>query len=141
MLFTLQHNATSWDNGCQKRPLLTPFLTPVVPRRARVRRAIGANPNSTNSTKTIKSTKTHYTKNPPIHNRISRLNCGCSEVLTLLESNIAVVVRMDANNPTIDDFKPEIREMAATSTQQQLLQWLQQRGVIISLRTLNRRLV
>jgi hypothetical protein len=29
---------------------------------------------------------------------------------------------MDANNPTIDDFEPEIREMAATSTQQQLLQ-------------------
>ncbi len=48
---------------------------------------------------------------------------------------------MDANNPTIDDFEPEIREMAATSTQQQLLQWLQQQGVIVSLRTLNRRLV
>ena len=31
------HNATSWDNGCQKRPLLTPFLTPVAPRRARDR--------------------------------------------------------------------------------------------------------
>ena len=25
----LQHNATSWDNGCQKPPLLTPFLTPL----------------------------------------------------------------------------------------------------------------
>jgi hypothetical protein len=48
---------------------------------------------------------------------------------------------MDANNPTIDDFEPEIREMAATSTQQQLLQWLQQRGVVVSLRTLNRHLV
>src|SRR5271154_6522682 len=34
---SLQHNATSWDNGCQKRPLLTPFLTPVAPRRARDR--------------------------------------------------------------------------------------------------------
>src|SRR5271170_5009429 len=34
---TLQHNATSWDNGCQKPPLLTPFLTPVAPRRARDR--------------------------------------------------------------------------------------------------------
>jgi hypothetical protein len=33
----LQHNATSWDNGCQKPPLLTPFLTPVAPRRARDR--------------------------------------------------------------------------------------------------------
>src|SRR5436309_12261265 len=33
----LHHNATSWDNGCQKRPLLTPFLTPVAPRRARDR--------------------------------------------------------------------------------------------------------
>ena len=33
----LQHNATSWDNGCQKLPLLTPFLTPVAPRRARDR--------------------------------------------------------------------------------------------------------
>ena len=34
---TLQQNATSWDNGCQKPPLLTPFLTPVAPRRARDR--------------------------------------------------------------------------------------------------------
>jgi len=34
---TLQHNATSWDNGCQKPPLLTPLLTPVAPRRARDR--------------------------------------------------------------------------------------------------------
>jgi hypothetical protein len=34
---SLHHNATSWDNGCQKRPLLTPFLTPVAPRRARDR--------------------------------------------------------------------------------------------------------
>ena len=33
----LQGKATSWDHGCQKRPLLTPFLTPVVPRRARNR--------------------------------------------------------------------------------------------------------
>src|SRR5437763_12756827 len=33
----LHHNATSWDNGCQKPPLLTPFLTPVAPRRARDR--------------------------------------------------------------------------------------------------------
>jgi hypothetical protein len=33
----LQHNATSWDNGCQKPPLLTPFLTPIAPRRARNR--------------------------------------------------------------------------------------------------------
>jgi hypothetical protein len=33
----LQHNATCWDNGCQKPPLLTPFLTPVAPRRARDR--------------------------------------------------------------------------------------------------------
>ena len=33
----LHYNATSWDNGCQKRPLLTPFLTPVAPRRARDR--------------------------------------------------------------------------------------------------------
>jgi len=32
-----QHNATSWDNGCQKPPLLTPFLHPVAPRRARDR--------------------------------------------------------------------------------------------------------
>jgi hypothetical protein len=30
----LRINATSWDNGCQK---LTPFLTPVAPRRARDR--------------------------------------------------------------------------------------------------------
>src|SRR5271170_509645 len=34
---SLQHNATSWDNGCQKPALLTPFLTPVAPRRARDR--------------------------------------------------------------------------------------------------------
>jgi hypothetical protein len=34
---TFQHNATSWDNGCQKPPLLTPFLTPVAQRRARDR--------------------------------------------------------------------------------------------------------
>ena len=33
----LPHNATSWDNDCQKPPLLTPFLTPVTPRRARDR--------------------------------------------------------------------------------------------------------
>src|SRR2546421_4638348 len=36
-LSRLHKNATSWDNGCQKRPLLTPFLTPVAPRRARDR--------------------------------------------------------------------------------------------------------
>ena len=33
----LQQNATSWDNGCQKPLLLTPFLTPVAPGRARDR--------------------------------------------------------------------------------------------------------
>src|SRR2546430_10260441 len=36
-VFSAAPNATSWDNGCQKRPLLTPFLTPVAPRRARDR--------------------------------------------------------------------------------------------------------
>jgi hypothetical protein len=36
-LTTLQDNATSWDNGCQNRPLLTPFLTPIAPHRARNR--------------------------------------------------------------------------------------------------------
>jgi hypothetical protein len=32
----LQHNATSWDNGCQKPPLLTPLLTPAIPAIATV---------------------------------------------------------------------------------------------------------
>ena len=36
-----------------------------------------------------------------------RLNWGCLEVLTLLESDVAVVARIDANNPTIDDPEPE----------------------------------
>jgi hypothetical protein len=71
----------------------------------------------TNSIKSIKSTKTHYTKDSSIRDRISRLlyrrkrlNWGYSEILTLLESDIAVVARLDANNLTIDDFEPKFEK-------------------------------
>jgi hypothetical protein len=58
----------------------------------------------TKSTKTTKPIKIYYTKNSSIRNRISRLlyrrkrlNWGCLQVLTLLESDVAVVARMDAD--------------------------------------------